>query len=127
MVGFWRTYPVSAMVRLTRHLLTTGWSGFVNKKKLLFGDDVLFLRASDGELRWGIRRAAQVKSDFPLLALSHKSNVSSINVVVNAISTSRVFNICYNPSLSPRLLLQWWEQPLDSGAPVNNNSPLYYI
>jgi len=84
-----------------RHLLTTGWSGFVNKKKLLSGDAVLFLRAGDGELRLGIRRAAQVKSDFPLPALSsQKLTISSINVVVNAISTSHVFNICYNPRAS---------------------------
>ena len=27
-----------------RHLLTTGWSSFVNKKKLVSGDAVLFLR-----------------------------------------------------------------------------------
>nr|GFC17458.1 auxin response factor 3-like isoform X1 [Tanacetum cinerariifolium] len=27
-----------------RHLLTTGWSAFVNKKKLVCGDAVLFLR-----------------------------------------------------------------------------------
>nr|ACN79515.1 auxin response factor 3a [Lotus japonicus] len=32
-----------------RHLLTTGWSGFVNKKKLVSGDAVLFLRASSSE------------------------------------------------------------------------------
>ncbi|KAH1217241.1 Auxin response factor 3 [Glycine max] len=45
-----------------RHLLTTGWSAFVNKKKLVSGDAVLFLRGEDGELRLGIRRAAQLKS-----------------------------------------------------------------
>ncbi|KAJ0081290.1 hypothetical protein Patl1_10630 [Pistacia atlantica] len=45
-----------------RHLLTTGWSAFVNKKKLVSGDAVLFLRGEDGELRLGIRRASQVKS-----------------------------------------------------------------
>ena len=28
------------------HLLTTGWSAFVNKKKLISGDAVLFLRCS---------------------------------------------------------------------------------
>ncbi|KAH1208264.1 Auxin response factor 3 [Glycine max] len=44
-----------------RHLLTTGWSAFVNKKKLVSGDAVLFLRGNDGELRLGIRRAAQLK------------------------------------------------------------------
>ncbi|XP_058201208.1 auxin response factor 3 isoform X1 [Rhododendron vialii] len=84
-----------------RHLLTTGWSGFVNKKKLLSGDAVLFLRAGDGELRLGIRRAAQVKSDSPFTALSsQKLNVGSISVVVNAISTCRMFNVCYNPRAS---------------------------
>ena len=36
-----------------RHLLTTGWSAFVNKKKLVSGDAVLFLRGDDGELRLG--------------------------------------------------------------------------
>ncbi|KAL7211744.1 hypothetical protein ACSBR2_014581 [Camellia fascicularis] len=81
-----------------RHLLTTGWSAFVNKKKLVSGDAVLFLRGGDGELRLGIRRAAQVKSDstFPALS-SQKLNFGSISVVVNAISMRSVFSICYNP------------------------------
>lgn len=40
-----------------RHLLTTGWSSFVNTKKLMAGDSIVFLRAENGELRVGIRRA----------------------------------------------------------------------
>ncbi|OIW01447.1 hypothetical protein TanjilG_30921 [Lupinus angustifolius] len=40
-----------------RHLLTTGWSNFVNHKKLVAGDSVLFLRAENGDLCVGIRRA----------------------------------------------------------------------
>ncbi|KAL3618559.1 hypothetical protein CASFOL_037641 [Castilleja foliolosa] len=40
-----------------RHLLTTGWSAFVNQKKLVAGDSVVFLRAENGELCVGIRRA----------------------------------------------------------------------
>ncbi|KAL2345057.1 hypothetical protein Fmac_006342 [Flemingia macrophylla] len=40
-----------------RHLLTTGWSTFVNKKKLVAGDSVVFLRAGNGDLCVGIRRA----------------------------------------------------------------------
>lgn len=40
-----------------RHLLTTGWSTFVNQKKLMAGDSIVFLRAENGELRVGIRRA----------------------------------------------------------------------
>lgn len=40
-----------------RHLLTTGWSTFVNQKKLIAGDSIVFLRSESGELCVGIRRA----------------------------------------------------------------------
>ncbi|XVF07900.1 hypothetical protein REPUB_Repub06bG0179000 [Reevesia pubescens] len=40
-----------------RHLLTTGWSTFVNHKKLAAGDSIVFLRAENGDLCVGIRRA----------------------------------------------------------------------
>ncbi|XWS07953.1 hypothetical protein CRYUN_Cryun41cG0035400 [Craigia yunnanensis] len=40
-----------------RHLLTTGWSNFVNSKKLVAGDSIVFLRAENGDLCVGIRRA----------------------------------------------------------------------
>lgn len=40
-----------------RHLLTTGWSTFVNKKKLVAGDSIVFTRAENGDLCVGIRRA----------------------------------------------------------------------
>ncbi|GKV34133.1 hypothetical protein SLEP1_g42546 [Rubroshorea leprosula] len=40
-----------------RHLLTTGWGNFVNQKKLVAGDSIVFLRAENGDLRVGIRRA----------------------------------------------------------------------
>ncbi|XP_072961256.1 auxin response factor 18-like [Typha angustifolia] len=45
-----------------RHLLTTGWSTFVNQKKLVAGDSIVFLRAENGDLCVGIRRA---KREFP--------------------------------------------------------------
>ncbi|XP_042026293.1 auxin response factor 3-like isoform X1 [Salvia splendens] len=81
-----------------RHLLTTGWSAFVNKKKLVSGDAVLFLRGGDGELRLGIRRAVQIKSGATVLPpTSQQFNASSIAAVVNAISTRSTFDICYNP------------------------------
>nr|WHM53216.1 auxin response factor 2 [Paeonia lactiflora] len=84
-----------------RHLLTTGWSAFVNKKKLVSGDAVLFLRGGDGELRLGIRRAAQVKGGPPFEALcSQQLNLSNFSSVANAISTGSVFNIYYNPRAS---------------------------
>nr|GEV24416.1 auxin response factor 16-like [Tanacetum cinerariifolium] len=40
-----------------RHLLTTGWSNFVNNKKLVAGDSIVFLRADNGDLCVGVRRA----------------------------------------------------------------------
>ncbi|XP_022939946.1 auxin response factor 16-like [Cucurbita moschata] len=40
-----------------RHLLTTGWSNFVNQKKLVAGDSIVFLRAETGDLFIGVRRA----------------------------------------------------------------------
>lgn len=44
-----------------RHLLTTGWSNFVNQKKLVAGDSIVFLRADNGgDLFVGIRRAKRV-------------------------------------------------------------------
>ncbi|WVZ86425.1 hypothetical protein U9M48_033205 [Paspalum notatum var. saurae] len=39
-----------------RHLLTTGWSNFVSAKKLLPGDNVVFLRHEDGGIHVGLRR-----------------------------------------------------------------------
>jgi hypothetical protein len=40
-----------------RHLLTTGWSTFVNSKRLVAGDSIVFLRGDAGDLHVGIRRA----------------------------------------------------------------------
>ncbi|KAM5556016.1 auxin response factor 18-like [Rosa sericea] len=40
-----------------RHLLTTGWSNFVNNKKLVAGDSIVFFRAENEDLCVGIRRA----------------------------------------------------------------------
>lgn len=45
-----------------RHLLTTGWSKFVNHKKLIAGDSVVFMRRRSGEIFVGIRRASRATS-----------------------------------------------------------------
>lgn len=42
-----------------RHLLTTGWSTFVNEKKLVTGDSVVFMKNLSGQLLVGIRRTSQ--------------------------------------------------------------------
>ncbi|XP_051152961.1 auxin response factor 16-like isoform X2 [Andrographis paniculata] len=43
-----------------RHLLTTGWSSFVNKKKLTAGDSVVFVKDENGEILVGIRRSKKI-------------------------------------------------------------------
>ncbi|KAL8518001.1 hypothetical protein ACS0TY_009333 [Phlomoides rotata] len=40
-----------------RHLLTTGWSNFVNRKSLYAGNSIVFSRAENGDLCIGIRRS----------------------------------------------------------------------
>lgn len=45
-----------------RHLLTTGWSKFVNHKKLVAGDSVVFMRNSRREMFVGVRRAVRSNS-----------------------------------------------------------------
>ncbi|XP_010927413.2 auxin response factor 17 [Elaeis guineensis] len=42
-----------------RHLLTTGWSKFVNCKKLVAGDSVVFMKNDAGELFVGVRRTGR--------------------------------------------------------------------
>ncbi|XP_024989418.1 auxin response factor 3-like isoform X2 [Cynara cardunculus var. scolymus] len=79
-----------------RHLLTTGWSGFVNKKKLVCGDAVLFLRGDDGILRLGIRRAAQMKTPAGFPATCGQQ-LNDFTAVVNSIYQKSIFNVCYNP------------------------------
>ncbi|CAM8985883.1 unnamed protein product [Rhodiola kirilowii] len=88
-----------------RHLLTTGWSAFVNMKKIASGDAVLFLRGGDGILRLGIRRAAQVKSVSPFPA-SQQFNLNNFSAVVNSINARSAFSIYYNPrgSSSPFII-----------------------
>ncbi|WOL17041.1 auxin response factor 15-like isoform X1 [Canna indica] len=94
-----------------RHLLTTGWSAFVNRKKLLSGDAVLFVRGNDGELRLGIRRATQFKSTSPLSArLSENSNLATLSTVANAVPARKVFHVCYSPRASSSdFIVPYWK------------------
>nr|GEV56255.1 auxin response factor 3-like [Tanacetum cinerariifolium] len=59
----WRVSYVN-MPQPRRHLLTTGWSAFINKKKLISGDDVLFIRGDDGLLRLDVANSISQRSVF---------------------------------------------------------------
>ncbi|XP_039809970.1 auxin response factor 2-like isoform X2 [Panicum virgatum] len=94
-----------------RHLLTTGWSAFVNKKKLVSGDAVLFLRGEDGVLQLGVRRAAQLKNVNLIPALHNQcSNHRNLGNVTQAVALRTVFHICYNPRLSQsEFIVPYWK------------------
>ncbi|KAJ6850878.1 auxin response factor 15-like [Iris pallida] len=93
-----------------RHLLTTGWSAFVNKKKLVSGDAVLFLRGNNGDLRLGIRRAAQLKSSIPYSAVCTQISPGTLTAVADAVATKSVFHIFYNPRASPsEFIIPHWK------------------
>uniref|UniRef100_A0A0A9CRD8 Auxin response factor n=1 Tax=Arundo donax TaxID=35708 RepID=A0A0A9CRD8_ARUDO len=81
-----------------RHLLTTGWSSFVNKKKLVSGDAVLFLRGDDGELRLGVRRAVQLKNEALFQDFSTDSSKRhTLSAVADSLKHRSAFHISYNP------------------------------
>ncbi|XP_042453577.1 auxin response factor 15-like isoform X2 [Zingiber officinale] len=94
-----------------RHLLTTGWSAFVNRKKLILGDAVLFLRGNDGELRLGIRRATQFKSSTNSSThTSRNLNLTTLPVVANAVSARKVFHVYYDPrGSSSDFIVPYWK------------------
>ncbi|XP_020595811.1 auxin response factor 3-like isoform X2 [Phalaenopsis equestris] len=96
-----------------RHLLTTGWSAFVNKKKLVSGDAVLFLRGGNGELRLGIRRASQIKGNIAHnISGSQNLNVGpgSLASLANAMSTKKMFPINYNPRANQsEFIVPYWK------------------
>ncbi|MQL79409.1 hypothetical protein Taro_011836 [Colocasia esculenta] len=58
-----------------RHLLTTGWSKFVNSKKLVAGDSVVFIKKRTGELFVGVRRTG--RSAGPLDFLHYSPQIAS--------------------------------------------------
>uniref|UniRef100_A0A0A9G6W1 Auxin response factor n=1 Tax=Arundo donax TaxID=35708 RepID=A0A0A9G6W1_ARUDO len=83
-----------------RHLLTTGWSSFINKKKLVSGDAVLFLRGNDGELRLGVRRAVQLNNEALLEAVgSTDSKLRTLSAVACSLDNRSIFHVCFNPRI----------------------------
>ncbi|KAL9272059.1 Auxin response factor 4-like protein [Drosera capensis] len=84
-----------------RHLLTTGWSLFVNQKNLVPGDAVLFLRGEDGELKLGVRRAVRPRNGLPeSIAGNQCSYPNVLSLVANAVTTKNMFHVYYCPRAS---------------------------
>ncbi|KAI3751495.1 hypothetical protein L2E82_22583 [Cichorium intybus] len=83
-----------------RHLLTTGWSNFVNHKKLIAGDSIVFLRADNGDLCVGIRRAKRginENNDKFLKNPIEKFNGESMIEAVKLAANGQPFEVFYYP------------------------------
>ncbi|XP_020188126.1 auxin response factor 14 [Aegilops tauschii subsp. strangulata] len=93
-----------------RHLLTTGWSSFVNKKKLVSGDAVLFLRGDDGELRLGVRRAVQLRNEALFRAVnSNESKLHTLSAVASSLENRSIFHVCFDPrSGASEFIVPYW-------------------
>lgn len=96
-----------------RHLLTTGWSAFINKKKLVSGDAVLFIRGDDEQLRLGIRRASQIKGkNVHTIPPSPSLNVvvDTLQLLANSVVTNNIFQIKYYPRVNPsEFIVPYWK------------------
>jgi auxin response factor len=93
-----------------RHLLTIGWSSFVNRKKLVSGDAVLFLRGDDGQLRLGVRRAVQLRNEALFEPVnSSDSKLRILSSVASSLENKSVFHICFNPrSGASEFIVPYW-------------------
>ncbi|KAL6578073.1 hypothetical protein OROMI_010401 [Orobanche minor] len=94
-----------------RHLLTTGWSNFVNSKKLVAGDSVVFLRAENGDLCVGVRRAKTgicIGLEMPPgysrgFSSGDEKNGDRFESIIKAVSlaaSGRAFEVIYYPRAS---------------------------
>ncbi|CAM0901472.1 unnamed protein product [Alopecurus aequalis] len=87
-----------------RHLLTTGWSKFVNAKLLVAGDAVVFARrGADGELVAGVRRAPRYPAACSSQAEQRPRNVRArvpareVEEAARLASEGRRFAVTYYP------------------------------
>ncbi|CAA3023568.1 auxin response factor 9-like isoform X2 [Olea europaea var. sylvestris] len=84
-----------------RHLLTTGWSTFVNSKRLTAGDSFVFLRGEKGELHVGVRRHTHYQSSMPSSLISSQSmQLGVLATASHAIATRTIFVVYYKPRTS---------------------------
>ncbi|XP_010089977.2 auxin response factor 18 [Morus notabilis] len=83
-----------------RHLLTTGWSVFVNKRKLVAGDSVVFVRDKDGNISVGIKRGRRTYCNSNNNNNGSAKGVVSPQDVLEAVTLAangKPFDVVYYP------------------------------
>nr|ARR29293.1 auxin response factor 10 [Cyrtomium guizhouense] len=110
-----------------RHLLTTGWSNFVNQKKLVAGDAIVFLRSGSGELCVGVRRSTKGMGGMDLATPWHQ--LSSVGASSAARSLSwdvqsieKTYNFLDNCAGSSPLIRSKLDFPLPTSSFARNRA-----
>lgn len=84
-----------------RHLLTTGWSKFVNRKKLIAGDSVVFMRDSKGKMYIGLRRSVRYGNNGDSAGARWRDqigmNAEAVAVAVERAVLGLPFEVVYYP------------------------------
>ncbi|GAU36661.1 hypothetical protein TSUD_213160 [Trifolium subterraneum] len=75
-----------------RHLITSGWSKFVDKKKLVVGDSLVFLKNSTGRIFIGIRRKLDASR-------SGKIKEKAVIEAAELAEKNKAFEIVYYPTV----------------------------
>jgi hypothetical protein len=75
-----------------RNLITTGWSKFVDKKKLVVGDSLVFLKNSAGRIFVGIRRKFDASR-------SGKTTEKAVMEAVELAEKNKAFEVVYYPTV----------------------------
>ncbi|KAI4349596.1 hypothetical protein L6164_010163 [Bauhinia variegata] len=102
-----------------RHLLTSGWSTFVNSKRLVAGDACIFLSGENGELRIGIRRATKhhKSASIPASVISgHSMQLGILASASHAVATGSMFTVYYHPWTNPSEFIIPLDQYMKSSA-----------
>jgi len=74
-----------------RHLLTTDWSEFVDKKKLVGGDSLVFMKYSDGNISVGVHRQTK-------FGAAAKITEKSFTEAVELADKNMAFEVVYYPT-----------------------------
>lgn len=102
-----------------RHLLTTGWSTFLNAKKLVPGDAFIFLRGENGELRVGVRRGMKQQNAAAVSVISAQSmHIGVLASAAHALTTGTMFSVYYRPRTGPAEFIVPCNQYMES---IKNN------
>ncbi|PKU77453.1 auxin response factor 2B [Dendrobium catenatum] len=98
-----------------RHLLTTGWSIFLNAKKLSTGDAFIFLRGQDGKLVVGVRRARKLPTVASTSVITTESmQIGILASAMHAINTRTMFSVYYRPRTSSSDFIVPYHRYMDS-------------